>query len=163
MQLVKAKCSECGAVLEIDKDKEAAICSHCGSAFIVEKAINNYNTTVNIASATFNYASKEETLSKSLMFYSQAKEYKKMFDESLTMIKNFPYNHNGYYYLLESIINLCSLNDDNYLDKAKICFEDGNIPIIKDCDVFFMRLDIKNQENLRFFDYLSKYLELYNK
>ena len=45
MPLVQAKCTNCGSNLEIDNTKDAAICPYCGTAFIVEKAINNYNTT----------------------------------------------------------------------------------------------------------------------
>ena len=45
MPLVNAKCTNCGANLEVDSSKDAAICQYCGSAFIVEKAINNYNIT----------------------------------------------------------------------------------------------------------------------
>lgn len=46
MALVEARCTNCGAKLEVDSAKEAAICPACNSAFIVEKAINN--TTNNI-------------------------------------------------------------------------------------------------------------------
>ena len=45
MPLVHAKCTNCGANLEVDSSKHAAICQYWGSAFIVEKAINNYNIT----------------------------------------------------------------------------------------------------------------------
>ncbi len=48
MPLVNAKCTNCGATLTIDNNKEAAVCEFCNSAFIVEKAINNYNITHNI-------------------------------------------------------------------------------------------------------------------
>ena len=44
MPLVQAKCTNCGATLEVDNAKEAAICPYCNSAYIVEKAINNYTT-----------------------------------------------------------------------------------------------------------------------
>ena len=47
MPLVNAKCTNCGANLEVDNTKDAAICPYCGSAYIVEKAINNYNITNN--------------------------------------------------------------------------------------------------------------------
>ena len=47
MPLVSAKCTDCGANLKVDNTKDAAICEFCGSAFIVEKAINNYNITNN--------------------------------------------------------------------------------------------------------------------
>lgn len=49
MPLVNAKCTNtnCGANLKVDSNKDAAICEFCGSAFIVEKAINNYSITNN--------------------------------------------------------------------------------------------------------------------
>lgn len=42
MPLVAAQCTNCGAALQVDNSKEAAVCQYCGSAFIVEKAIHNY-------------------------------------------------------------------------------------------------------------------------
>ena len=52
--LVSAKCTNCGSNIEVDKEKEAGICPQCGSAFIVEKAINNFitNNVYNINNAT---------------------------------------------------------------------------------------------------------------
>ncbi|MGY3665393.1 MAG: hypothetical protein ACXAHE_16460 [Roseburia sp. 1XD42-69] len=44
MPLVAAKCTQCGANIEVDDSKEAGICKYCGTAFITEKAITNYNT-----------------------------------------------------------------------------------------------------------------------
>ena len=41
--LVPAVCTQCGAALEVDPSQEAAVCRYCGTAFIVEKAIHNYN------------------------------------------------------------------------------------------------------------------------
>lgn len=58
MPLVAAKCTQCGANIEVDDTKEAGICKHCGTAFITEKAINNYNTYItnnnNFAGANIN-------------------------------------------------------------------------------------------------------------
>lgn len=58
MPLVPAKCPQCGANIEIDDSKDAGICKYCGTAFITEKAINNYNTYVtnnnNFAGANIN-------------------------------------------------------------------------------------------------------------
>jgi DNA-directed RNA polymerase subunit RPC12/RpoP len=42
MALVNAKCTACGANLEVDGDQDAAVCKYCSTAFIVEKAINNF-------------------------------------------------------------------------------------------------------------------------
>ena len=47
MPLVAARCTQCGAELEVEKTQEAAICKFCGTPFIVEKAINNYAVTNN--------------------------------------------------------------------------------------------------------------------
>lgn len=47
MPFVAAKCTQCGASLEVDNSKDTAICSACQTPFIVEKAINNYNTSNN--------------------------------------------------------------------------------------------------------------------
>lgn len=46
MPLVAAKCTQCGANIEVDDTKEAGICNFCGTAFITEKAITNYNTYI---------------------------------------------------------------------------------------------------------------------
>lgn len=54
MPLIQAKCTNCGATLEVDNTKDAVVCPYCNSAFIVEKAINNYNTTNNITANTVN-------------------------------------------------------------------------------------------------------------
>jgi hypothetical protein len=54
MPIVRAKCTNCGANLSIDSLHDAAICQYCGTAFIVEKAINNYNVTNHIQANVVN-------------------------------------------------------------------------------------------------------------
>ncbi|MDR2201956.1 MAG: hypothetical protein LBP26_04250, partial [Clostridiales bacterium] len=44
MAIIAAKCTQCGANIEVDNTKEAGICGHCGTAFITEKVINHYIT-----------------------------------------------------------------------------------------------------------------------
>ena len=44
MPLVAAKCTQCGAAVEVDSAKDAAICKACSMPFIVEKAINHFHT-----------------------------------------------------------------------------------------------------------------------
>ena len=46
MSFIPARCTQCGAEIEVDDTKEAGICKYCGTAFVTEKAINNYNTYV---------------------------------------------------------------------------------------------------------------------
>ena len=52
MALIAAKCTNCGANIEVDDTKEAGICSHCGTAFITEKVINNYISNTSFVSNT---------------------------------------------------------------------------------------------------------------
>lgn len=54
MPLVQAKCTNCGANLEINNTLDAAVCPYCNTAFIVEKAVNNYNTTNHINAGVVN-------------------------------------------------------------------------------------------------------------
>ena len=59
MSFVQAKCPECGGMLAVDADKKVAVCQFCGEAFIVQEAINNYNTyneTINNYNTTHNYS-----------------------------------------------------------------------------------------------------------
>ncbi len=50
MALVKAQCTNCNGLLEVDNSNDAAVCPFCGTPYVIEKAINNYiiynNTTV---------------------------------------------------------------------------------------------------------------------
>ena len=43
VKIVPASCTQCGGTVEVDPQTEKAICPFCGTAFIVEKAVNNYN------------------------------------------------------------------------------------------------------------------------
>ena len=42
VKMVPAVCTQCGASLEVDPREEAAVCSYCGTPFIVQKAIQQY-------------------------------------------------------------------------------------------------------------------------
>ena len=44
MALVPATCTQCGASIEVDDNRDAGICKCCGNAFVTEKAINYYRT-----------------------------------------------------------------------------------------------------------------------
>lgn len=54
MSLIDCKCTNCGSNLSVNSDKDAAICEYCGSAFVVEKAINSYNISNNISAEVVN-------------------------------------------------------------------------------------------------------------
>ncbi len=48
MGLVEAKCTNCGATLSVNRNVDVMNCPYCGSEFIVEKAIQNFNNVYNI-------------------------------------------------------------------------------------------------------------------
>lgn len=41
-KMVPAICTQCGAQIEVDPSRDAAICPYCKTAFVVEKAVKNY-------------------------------------------------------------------------------------------------------------------------
>ena len=85
-----AICTQCGANIEVDETREAGICTHCGTAFITEKAINNYNTThVHQHNVTENitkiiYGNEKDTAQEYFnrgLTYLKLKEYPSAFGE----------------------------------------------------------------------------------
>lgn len=46
--LVPAKCTECGGNININPNERLSICEYCGKPFVVQEAIQNFNTTYNI-------------------------------------------------------------------------------------------------------------------
>ena len=52
MGVVAAKCTQCGAKIEVDDTKEAGICPYCNTPFVVEKAIKQYQAITNIENQT---------------------------------------------------------------------------------------------------------------
>lgn len=55
MPLVPAKCTQCGATIEVNPNAKKLICRYCGNEFIVEKAINNYNVSINASVVNNNF------------------------------------------------------------------------------------------------------------
>ena len=54
MSIVAATCTNCGANVNVESTKDAAICQYCGTPFIVEKAIHNYQVMNNISGSVVN-------------------------------------------------------------------------------------------------------------
>lgn len=62
MGFVAAKCTQCGANIEVDDTKEAGICKYCGTAFVTEQVINNVEVTNHISDSVVNiYNNSDET------------------------------------------------------------------------------------------------------
>lgn len=50
--LVPAKCPECGGLVEVDNEKRAGLCKYCGQPFVVEDAVQIFNTYFNTNNIT---------------------------------------------------------------------------------------------------------------
>ncbi len=73
-KIVPARCTNCNASLQVDANKEAAVCPYCNSAFIVSKAINNIrveNAVFSLNGATVNVNNQINTGN----YIKRAKEY----------------------------------------------------------------------------------------
>lgn len=83
-QFVDAKCTNCGAKLEVDPNMKKASCSFCGAEFIVDQAINNYNVHVNanmnIGQATINVTGLNKN---NLLLRAKEFEEHNKFDEAI--------------------------------------------------------------------------------
>jgi len=79
MSLKEAKCTNCGSSIKIDPTQDAANCEYCGAAFIVEKAINNYNIAnaqINAQTVNVNIGNREFVIEKGVLveYKGNAKE-----------------------------------------------------------------------------------------
>lgn len=94
--LVPAKCTECGAPLEVDPTQQAAVCPYCGQPYIVTKAINNVNVSakgdVHIEGAVVNitgqdaddYIERAERFESSREWNKAIEYYEKALDIDVT-------------------------------------------------------------------------------
>ena len=146
MGLVAAKCTQCGANIEVDASKEAGVCSHCGTAFITEKVINNYtihnHNTVNnnIANATINVKNGDDIGDYMRRYLANVEErrYNAAADVIREMDEKFPDNGmvryckadmhlsvKGYYGWLEYLENGCDEYNYPTVNCMGVCGEVG--------------------------------------
>jgi predicted RNA-binding Zn-ribbon protein involved in translation (DUF1610 family) len=109
-----AKCTNCGAVLPVDSARDAWVCGYCGTPFVVEKAIQQFNITNNISAGVINVLGGETAD----VLYNRALEWLKLNDEAkalqaLTeMTEKFPGDVRGW----SQLARLTTLT--HYLDNA---------------------------------------------
>lgn len=140
MPLVAAMCTQCGAVLKVDPQKEAAVCEHCGAAFITEKAINNYNNTYitnntvqyNISGSDVHIDSREtpEQMYERFNRLCDRHEYKKARKCADELLEKYPssiYVDRANYRLDPSYSNICKMRekDEEYYNECMKKYEDG--------------------------------------
>ncbi len=80
-KLVPGICTQCQSVLQLNPDQDAAICPSCGTPFIVEKAINQYNITaqgsLTISNSVFQMGPSAENMAKRGFQFLELKQYDK--------------------------------------------------------------------------------------
>ncbi|MBR7007079.1 MAG: hypothetical protein IKH90_00380 [Ruminococcus sp.] len=146
MPLVNAKCTNCGGTLTVDSTKDAAVCDFCGSPYIVEKAIQNYNyyITQNIKADNVNVTAKGEAEKERLLHNAETnvkfKEYNKAFDLYKQVSEDYPDDYRGWYGMSSTISNgftkivrdksKCKELHD-YMEKSLICCDQNDNPDIK--------------------------------
>lgn len=89
MPLVPAKCTNCGASLQIDNTQQAAICPYCHSAYVVQQAINNYNYNV-IVKDESSIDAKVENATTFLKVFKEYEKARQIF-VSITDVKSSDY------------------------------------------------------------------------
>lgn len=130
MPFVEAKCTNCGHTLKVDNSKDAAICEFCGSAFIVEKAINNFNTynQYQIEYANIQMAderSVEKRLENAEVFFKKLNQPEKAKELFLSVTEDSPSDYRGWWGVARVLTNDFTLKKCNlYLfNDAKKCAE----------------------------------------
>ncbi|MBP5608882.1 MAG: hypothetical protein J6X66_11550 [Lachnospiraceae bacterium] len=98
MPLVKAQCTSCGAALEVDESKDAAVCPFCNMPYVIEKAINQYkiNNTFHIEKAVFESEDSEAKLLKRGIAQLEMREYEDACVTFKRMTKLYPEEYRGW-------------------------------------------------------------------
>ena len=91
MALVAAKCTQCGGSLKVDDSKDAGICPFCGTAFVTEKVIQNYNihVTNNIDTVIVQHSEKNEMIERCKGFL-ELKNYDSLYNTSYGVLNKYP-------------------------------------------------------------------------
>ena len=130
MAIMKAKCTNCNGNLEVDTEKKVLYCPFCGTQFVVEQAINNYNINNNITAGNVQlYAGKssmEELVNKETAYYL-AKDFKRLHTLYDEMIDLYPTRYEGWWGKVKESTNYFKVsnrtqfnNEDKYFSMCMI-------------------------------------------
>lgn len=121
MALVAAKCTQCGGSLQVDDSKEAGICPFCGTAFITEKVIKNYNfhITNNIDTVIVQNSEKEK-LKERCRAYLEAKNYSGLYEIACKGIEQYP---NELFFFACCLFSIMQMNPKKINYSAFLNFE----------------------------------------
>ena len=91
MAFVAAKCTQCGGSLQVDASKDAGICPYCGTAYVTEKVIQNYNfqITNNIGTVIVENSEKNKIIEQ-CRAYLQMKQHHDAWLKATEGIQKYP-------------------------------------------------------------------------
>ncbi len=138
MGFVAAKCTQCGANIEVDDSKDAGICSHCGTPFVTEKVINNYsitnnvtnNVTNNIANAVFKTGEDETDYYERLVAFLASDDFTRSVKTIREMYEKFPH---------KALTHLCQADYN-----ASIVCRPGSSTVVRLADFAGMKKEIED-------------------
>ena len=162
-KLVPAKCTNCNASLDVDPNKDAAICPYCNSAFIVSKAINNIsiNNNVSIDKATIsleggsvtikNQVDADNLIIRAKEFIKQS-EYEKAVEYLNKALDQEPNNdvmrdavRDAYVMMIFMEIKKGNSINRNFIEKAVFYDNAKESPLVHE---LFLYLGVENEKRL---------------
>lgn len=144
--MISAKCTQCGANIMVDDSKEAGICEFCGTAFITEKVIKNYNTTNNINIANVNITvngvdiAGKISAAEKLINNELIGEGRQML---INITKEYPEDYRAWFLLAKYAYQYDDIwfDDSSYFQKAKVLANDeGQKEITVHYDEMYSRI-----------------------
>ncbi len=121
IKLVPAKCPQCGADIEVNKDIEKAICQYCGTTVLVDDAVQKYKVELSGKVKVDGVKNRDD-------FLDQAKKHHKVgeFDEAITALNNIlkkdKFDVEAICELIRNQISVIKANDYN---PCISCFKKG--------------------------------------
>lgn len=127
MPLLQCKCPNCGANIKIDENQKKGICEHCGTEYVTEDIINNYqtinhyNTTQNITKKIYgsDRLEADELIHNGDVFIS-LNEFAKAEEAYNKAIRLNPADWRGWF----GIVKCATNNFTNYTDKTHLEYLD---------------------------------------
>lgn len=178
MNLVPGICTQCGSNLEVDPSKEAAVCSFCGTPFITEKVINNYNTT-NVTNNVTNIESLHadvvkisdergiDSRVKAAETFMSLGKYEAAEEIFAKLTEECPYDHRGWWGRILTETRNFQTKPERYIDigvlegyyrsavtvvtdeKEKKKMEDKFLPFISECNAKLDKLVSDYEQRIR--------------
>jgi len=138
MALIAAKCTECGAAIEVDDTKDAGICRHCGTAFVTQKVIHNHSTHVT-QHITKNFYGQEKASAEGYLengeTFLKLKDWVKAIGAFTQAADTNPNDYRGWFGLVRGETkNLTDVTDERHiahLNKAVAVASDTEKEIMK--------------------------------